>query len=233
MKAKTLLLVPTFNNVKFINKYLDMLQSIENVDLIIADDASTDGIINVLDENEKVKYIKRESSLGYGSLLLTGIDYAMSMGYDILLTIDPGNDDFSTDLTTLIENINYGYDMVICSRTMEQEDPDKLPEEYLESTSEISYALKEIIDEEITDPLSGIRAYKLSSLKDMELTEDDHSILLQTLIQANFFDLSVIEVPSESSVGFGYELEEYDDPIGTFLTFMETEKYLYKKTTLN
>lgn len=233
MKAKTLLLVPTYNNVKFINKHLDLLLSIDDVDLLIADDASTDGTMNVLNENKDVKYFKRESTLGYGSLLLTGIDYAKSMGYDVLITIDPNNDDFTDDLTTLIENINYGYDIVICSRVMEQENEENIPDQYLELTSEISHALKNVIEDEVTDPLSGIRAYKLSSLNNMELTEDDHSVLLQTLIQAKFFDLSVIELPSESSKSFGYELEEYEDSLGSFLSFIETEKYLYKKTTLN
>ena len=100
-------------------------------------------------------------------------------------------------------------------------------------TSSLSSSLRDITDMDITDPFSGIRAYRIESIKEMNLTEFTAGIHLQIWIQASYLGLNVIEIPSMSGKSFGKEFSEIDDPLGFYLSLMESEKYLYKNSNMN
>ncbi len=233
MKQKILITLPLFNDISRINNIIESIDSVEEASLLFIDDGSTDETFSVLKENKKIKFIRHETPLGFGASLISAIEYSLNHEYDYLITLDPVSKKIAEDIKSIFENINYGFDIISCSRILENYSLEKIHDSYTAITESIAAALKEVTSFDITDPLSGIKAYNIKSLKNMELTEFDHAVLIQIWIQAASFDLSVIEIPSESETPFGIELEEYEDAEGYLLSMIETEKYLHQKGTIN
>lgn len=233
MKPKILITVPIWNDLSRIKNIIESIDNVENASFLLVDDGSTDETFGVLKENKNIQFIRHETSLGFGASLISSIEYASNLEYDYLITLDPDSKKITEDINLMIENLKYGFEIVSCSRILENFEIEKIDDSLTTIVQSISVALKNVTNLDITDPLSGIKAFDIKSLKKMELTEFDHAVLLQMWIQAAFFDFSVIEIPSESDTPFALELEEYEDPEGYLLSVIETEKYLYQKGTIN
>lgn len=231
MNNRKLIVIPVFNESRFIRDNLPSLHDLES-DILLIDDGSTDNTYNLIKEHAWIKYIKHELHLGAGASFTTGYEYARDMGYETLILLDNFNTKFKDEIDQLMENITYGFDIVNSSRILENYDYKQISSDNISMTAEISEYLKNISSIDLTDPLSGIKAIRIDSLKNMELTESTHGIFLQLWIQAQFFGLNVIEVPAVTGNGFGHELMLYNDPLGYFLSLMETEKYLYPDKNL-
>lgn len=232
MNNKKLIIITVFNKARFIQDNLPSLHDLQT-DILLIDDGSTDNTYGLIKEHSWLKYIKHELQLGAGASFTTGYEYARDMDYGIFVMLDNFNTKYREELDQLMENITYGFDIVNSSRILENYDYNQIPAEHVTVTAEISEYLRNISGLDITDPLSGIKAVRIESLKNMELTESTHGLYLQLWIQAQYFGLNVIEIPAVTGKGFGHELKLYNDPLGYFLSLMETEKYLYPDKNLN
>ena len=232
MEHRILVIIPIFNKARFLETYLPVLHDL-SCDVLIIDDGSTDNTYEVIREHKWIKYIKHELQLGLGASFTTGYEYARDLDYEYIIIFDHLNTKFREEFDQFMENLSYGYDIINSSRILENYDFNEIPQEHISITAEISENLKVITTYDITDPLSGIKALRMESLKNMELTETTHGLFLQLWIQAHYFGLSIIEIPSLTGKGFGNELSLYRDPLGHFLSIMETEKYLYPDQNLH
>lgn len=232
MNNRKLIMIPVFNKSSIIKDNIPSLHELQS-DILIIDDGSTDDTYDIIREHDWIKYIKHELQLGAGASFTTGYEYARDMGYGILILLDIFNAKYREELDQLIENITYGFDIVNSSRILENYDYTQIPPEHVSMTAEISGYIKDISAFDLTDPLSGIKAVRIESLKNMELTESTHGLFLQLWIQAHYFGLNVIEIPAVAGKGFGHELTLYNDPLGYFLSLIETEKYLYPDKNLH
>jgi len=243
MEKKILIAVPVCDNRGFI---LDSMSQLEDLsvsyqekgddsvgEIIVIDDGSNDGTGELAAEHPWMRYIRFENSMGHGRAIINALQYAGDMDYDYLITIGPGAKRFMEDVKLIVQNLEYGYDIVSCSRILENYDHGKVPPGDIEVTQAVSSALKEISAFDITDPLSGIKGYALDSLKSFELTDYTHGVYLQLWIQAYYFGLNILELPSQSDSLLGEELRQYEEPEVLFLSIMETEKYLYNRGEVN
>ncbi len=233
MNKKILIAVPLVEDTDNLTSLIEPLINSEYGNILLIDDGTAGGAEKIPEPESGIKYIGHEKSLGYGAVFLSAYKYAKDLGYEILITVDKSSSDIQKDISQILGNIEYGYDIVSCSRILENYDYEKIDKSAVEITELISEKLKEETGLDLTDPFSGIKGYRLSSLESMELTEFSHNLLLQIWIQAAFFSLEIIEIPSAESAGFGSELNFYEDLPGFFFDFINTEKYLYKKGTIN
>ncbi len=233
MKNKTICIIPLFNDAPFINTKLPLLETLEDIDICIVDDGSSDGTRDILKDVDGVISIHHEIPLGFGSLLMTACDYARDMGYERLVLVNPDNENITEDIKSLMENIDYGYDLVSCSRVLENREIETMDKNDLSVTTALGEKLAEITGLDITDPLSGILAVEIKALEPMELTDETHGFLLQLWVQSHYFKLTSLEIPATSGESFASELVEYEDPLGMFLSIIETESYLYPNSTIN
>ena len=85
--------IPTYNQKKFLQEAIDSVlsQSYKNIELIIIDDASTDGTEEIVKskygDNNKVFYYKNSTNLGTGKTIVKGYnlingDFFVVMGHD-------------------------------------------------------------------------------------------------------------------------------------------------------
>lgn len=120
---KTLIIIPTYNEKENIEKLIinirEILENKFNYSILIVDDNSSDGTLNVLDKlkDEKLFILKRASKMGLASAYIDGFKYGISLGFDSFIQMDA---DFSHNpkyLTNMFEYLNEN-DVVIASRNI-------------------------------------------------------------------------------------------------------------------
>ena len=117
---KSLVIVPTFNELENLPKLIPIVLSQDNsIHILIVDDGSPDGTGNYVKEemqkNDRIHLLEREKKMGLGTAYLAGFKYALRNNYDFIFEMDA---DFSHDpnelknfLTAIKDN-----DLVLGSR---------------------------------------------------------------------------------------------------------------------
>jgi len=120
MNEKSLIIIPTYNELENIRKMIpDILGRYDDVDILIVDDNSPDGtgvfIEQLTRESDRIKLIKRPGKMGLGTAYIQGFKYALQNQYDYIFEMDA---DFSHDPKEIGNFLNTikNYDLVLGSR---------------------------------------------------------------------------------------------------------------------
>lgn len=118
--AKTLVIIPTYNEMENLPRMLDRIDATGlGLDVLVVDDGSPDGTGNWvkerLPERKNLHLIQREGKQGLGSAYVRGFRYAIENGYDFAFEMDA---DFSHDPGSLADFLKEipNYDVVVGSR---------------------------------------------------------------------------------------------------------------------
>ncbi len=233
MEKSILIAIISINNLEFIKSAILEIQNLDKVDLLIIDDGSDYDILEEIKEFKFAKSIIHDETLGFGACLASSVSFARDMEYNYLITLNPEETGFIKDVPAIINNLDYGYDIVTCSRILENSNYADIDENIMAFFDELTDYLNKVTELNVTDPLSVNKGYNISTTKDMDLTAEDHGIFLQLFVQSSYFGYNVIELPSESDSLFGEELNYYENPLESFIAVIETEKYLYNKGSIN
>lgn len=232
MYSGTLVIFPFLEDIKVSTPVIEKIIDTLDDDILFIDDRGDGLLMQLIESNPRIKYIRHEFPLGYGACFNTGYNYARDFGYEVIITMSPEIENYSDVISEMMGNITYGYDIVSCSRILENYDFIKIPEAFIQCTEILSSAVKEITGYDLTDPLSMIKAVKMKSLVNMELTEFSHAMLLQLWVQSWYYDLTIIEIPCESRDNFKKPYDDADN-LDYYLTLLETEKYLFRRGAEN
>lgn len=120
MNEKSLIIIPTYNELENIRKMIpDVLGRYDEVDILVVDDNSPDGtgvfVEQLTRESDRVKLIKRAGKMGLGTAYIEGFKYAIQNSYDYIFEMDA---DFSHDpkeIRTFLDAIK-NCDLVLGSR---------------------------------------------------------------------------------------------------------------------
>ena len=90
---KTLIIIPTLNESKNIKGLIAKIDKLHrNIDILVVDDNSNDGTLNILHKIKKIKknlnIVCRKNNKGIGSAHLNGISFAYKKNYAICITMD-------------------------------------------------------------------------------------------------------------------------------------------------
>jgi len=120
MSLKTSIILCTYNEVHHIKNTIAQIQkAIEDLELIIVDDNSTDGtkeIINQMNQEKKFKAIFREKSRGLASAFLRGI---IESSGDYIGWLDTNMNESIPLFKKMINSLKSNNDIVILSRYVE------------------------------------------------------------------------------------------------------------------
>ncbi len=121
--AKTLVIVPTYNESDNINAVLDIVMSLpDKLSVLVIDDGSPDGTAlevskAVLKYPDRVFLIERHNKQGLGTAYIEGFRFALKNGFDIVCEMDADRSHNPVDLNRLIAPVAEGRaDIVIGSR---------------------------------------------------------------------------------------------------------------------
>ena len=106
MKEKVTVVMPNYNGIKYVDKCLDSLkkQTYKEFKVIIIDNASTDGSLELIEENyEEFQLVKNSINTGFCKAVNQGIEIA-DTEYVLLLNNDTELDDnFLTEIVETME----------------------------------------------------------------------------------------------------------------------------------
>jgi len=233
MPKKILILIVSDNNMECIKNAVMELDNVDYADLLIVDDGSDYDIMSLLGKHKKVKCIRHEFEQGYGACIDTALNYARDMEYDYFITLDCETRNITNDIPEIVKNLDYGYDIVSCSRILENYNYEKIDKDILSFYETIAAPFNEETGLDFTDPLSGNKGFNVQATEHIVLTEVTHGIHIQLLIQGVFYGCSIIEIPSDSCLEPGKEINERDNLLDYFIALITTEKFLFNKGTIN
>ena len=129
MTRKTLIFIPTYNEVENAPKMVERLSASGlGAAFLFLDDNSPDGTGPLLEQlaaaNSRLHVIHRSGRLGVGSAHLAGIDWAYEHGYDLVVTMDCDFTHSPEDIGRMLTAADAGTHVVVASRYMQ---PDSLP----------------------------------------------------------------------------------------------------------
>lgn len=188
MSDRTLVALPVYNEESHIPEVLtQVLGHADNV--LVVNDGSSDGTAKALREFEDRICVETHSvNLGYGAALRTAFDHAVRYGYDVLVTIDCDGQHQPTligEIASLVDDPSNPVDMVSGSRYLKEfQDNSSAPADRRRINMQITRCINEKLGFNITDSFCGFKAYRVSSLIDLEITETGYAMPLQLWIQA-------------------------------------------------
>lgn len=162
---KTLIIIPTFNEIENIPKLIENIKKLEpDTDILIVDDNSGDGTGDFIRkmENNKIFLISRAHKMGIGSAHKDGIDYAYKNNYDFVITMDA---DGTHDPKYIHEmkKFNEEYDLINTNRFLNPKSLDDWPISRIIFTK-IRFFLNLILLNVSYDSSGAYRCYNLKKI---------------------------------------------------------------------
>lgn len=158
---KTLIIIPAFNEqdnilplIKDISKY--------DYDYLVINDCSTDSTPYILD-HETINHLDLPVNLGIAGVTQVGFKYAYDNNYDCVICVDGDGQHQPSYVSTLINEIEDGYDYAIGSRFINEKKPNTLR---MLGSRIICALIKLKTGKTITDPTSGMRALGKKVIKE-------------------------------------------------------------------
>jgi dolichol-phosphate mannosyltransferase len=117
---KSLIIIPTYNEMNNIQKLLTDLTNLYPMShILIVDDNSPDGTADYVEDlsrtNSNVNLLKREKKMGLGTAYVAGFKYMLSKGYDVAIEMDADYSHDPKEIKRFLEAIKE-YDLIIGSR---------------------------------------------------------------------------------------------------------------------
>ncbi len=117
---KSLLIIPTYNEIDNIKKMLDTLHGLyPELSVLIIDDGSPDGTADIVKDYQKnwptLHLIQREGKLGLGTAYIAGFRFALEKAYEYIFEMDCDFSHDPNDIPTLLEAAQTN-DLIIGSR---------------------------------------------------------------------------------------------------------------------
>jgi glycosyltransferase involved in cell wall biosynthesis len=199
MTDRILTALPVYNEARHVRQVLDhVLQHAD--DILVVNDGSTDGTEGALAEFSELVHVENHSvNRGYGAALKTAFDYAVRYGYDVLVTIDCDGQHqprLIKDIAAQVDDPENPANMVSGSRYLKDFDSNSVaPEDRRRINMQITKCLNEQLGFDITDAFCGFKAYRVSSLSDLDITDNGYAMPLQLWVQAADLDWNISEFP--------------------------------------
>jgi glycosyltransferase involved in cell wall biosynthesis len=198
---KILVCIPTYNEAKTIAGII--MKSKKYADAVIVyDDGSTD------DTNQKAiaagaTVIRNPENKGYGVAIRSLFQAAKEQDADIMVTLDSDGQHNPDEIPDLIEALGQGFDLVIGSRFLRNDDKEKVPRFRSFGIKTITKLTQAASYGGITDSQSGFRAYNKNALSKINLFEDGMAVSTEILLRASEKKLVTTEVPITINYGIG------------------------------
>lgn len=229
--ARRVVLIPVYNEERHLEGLLERLRQIYQEDVLLIDDGSEDDspcILRAL-KDERTHTILQDRNQGYGATLVAGFEEVIRRGYDHVITMDSDGQhrpDWIPEFFKLIPK----WDIVSGSRYRPESDrTGTVPEDRRHINAMITSRINEITGFAITDSFCGFKAYQVSSLRKLAITEFGYAMPIQVWMQAKHCDLRVTEVPvsriyDDPNRRFGGELDNPEVRLKLYLDTLEKER---------
>jgi dolichol-phosphate mannosyltransferase len=221
MVVRTLTALPVFNEAGYVVQAIDGAIRFSD-EVLVVDDGSTDGTSTLLADRHDIHLITHPTNQGYGAALRSAFDFAVRDGYDVLVTIDCDGQHQPQWIPTFLERCSDDVDIVSGSRYLRDFPGDSAPPEQRRRVNRIlTQELNERLGWHLTDAFCGFKAYRVSSLAKIELTETGYAMPLELWAWAAQLGLQIVELPVpriylDESRSFGGSLDDAETRLAVY-----------------
>ena len=170
---KTIIVIPTYNEIENIEKLiLAVLSIMPKTHILVVDDSSPDGTAKAVEDmkrnDERIHLIVRPEKSGLGTAYIAGFKYALERNYDAVFEMDA---DFSHDPNELPNLLNAleGHDLVIGSRYLTGVNVVNWPLRRLILSYGANLYTRIITGLPIKDATGGFKCFRAEALRKIEL----------------------------------------------------------------
>ena len=164
--SKSIVVIPTYNEVESIGSLLDELATLD-VDVLVIDDGSPDGTAQIC-KAHGVEVVERRGKQGLGSAYRAGFQIALDRGYENIIEMDADGSHQVSDLVAMMQWIGSA-DLLIGSRWV----ADGQIKNWSKSRELLSKAANRyantLLSLGVADTTAGFRIYSASLLKKMDI----------------------------------------------------------------
>ncbi|MEA3431740.1 MAG: polyprenol monophosphomannose synthase [candidate division WOR-3 bacterium] len=199
---RTLVIVPTYNEMENISSVLSRVLSIkDDIDILVIDDNSADGTgkyVRELSRKERrVKLHTRPAKLGLGTAYIEGFRYAVREEYDYIFEMDADLSHNPDDIPRFLERIK-NVDLVIGSRYSDGVSVVNWPISRLLLSYFANMYARIVTGVPIKDMTSGYKCYRrkvVEMLLKEKIVSDGYSFQIETVFWAYRNNFKVKELP--------------------------------------
>ena len=175
-----LIIVPSYNEQRNICSVLDDLLTYGFSTVLVVDDGSAYGVYKTV-SRYGVGVTEHQVNMGLGATLRTGFEYAITNGFDYVLTFDGDGQMRAEDAVRIFEEAQKGYDFVYGCRDFNIPGVPKV-RKFTNLLADLLTAL--LSGRYVKDTQSGLRCIKVDLLKKFDLKSRGYSISSELIIQS-------------------------------------------------
>ena len=186
--------IPVYNEAAHVRDVLAEVRRYAD-DILVVNDGSTDGTCCILAAEPTLHRIDHGVNRGYGAAIASAFRYAIEHEFDILVTMDCDGQHQPDRIPVLLEALSADTDIVSGSRYLRdfrQDTPPPTDRRYINAT--LTREINERYGFDLTDSFCGFKAYRVSALKKLNITESGWGMPLQLWVQAARLGLRVREI---------------------------------------
>lgn len=170
---------------------------IDEVELLIIDDGSTDNTVQVARGLGIQHIVRLTNNKGLAEAFMAGINASLNLGADVIVNTDADNQYKGTDIQKLIAPIVAGNaDMVIGDRQVQKIQHFSFLKKLLQKIG--SWVVRQVSNTNIADTTSGFRALNREAALRINVISR-FTYTLETIIQAGKKNLAITHVPIETN----------------------------------
>jgi len=193
---KLIIQIPCLNEEKTLPQTIADLPrevpGIDEVELLVIDDGSTDRTVAVARECGVHHVVRLTNNKGLAAGFQAGLDACLKLGADVIVNTDADNQYQGSDVPKLVAPVvAWAADMVVGDRRVSEIPHFSGVKKLLQRLG--SWVVRRLSGTEVTDATSGFRAYNREAALQL-LVVDNFTYTLESLIQAGKMRIAVDEV---------------------------------------
>jgi len=198
---KLIVQIPCFNESRTLPQTIvDIPREIEGIDqveILVIDDGSSDDTSRIAQAMGVEHVVRHRTNRGLARSFLTGIDYGLKMGADIIVNTDGDNQYAGKDIAKLVAPILAGKaDLVVGDRRTETVAEFSWLKKKLQFIG--SGAVRQLSGTSVRDAVSGFRAFSREAALKLNVLSS-FSYTIETVIQSGRKGMAVVSVPIDTN----------------------------------
>lgn len=187
---KTTIVVPAYNESRFIGKFLDKLLLVTK-HVVVVDDGSVDKTCEIA-RGKGVECLAHMVNLGKGAALKTGCDYAFKkMGADTVIIMDGDDQHVVEDIKLFERELKKGADVVLGVRQMDA----KMPLMRILGNKSMSILINLLFGHYIADIPSGFKGMTKHAYQALSWHSSGYEVETEIAVRIAKSKISYVEVP--------------------------------------